>query len=1089
MLFTNNLKTLIMISGAISLSVPLFGMQDTPLHILKTGSEEAVIELYEKGTLCLEQRIYLDDDCCVTPAYYAAERNQVKVLIYLAQHNVNLTAALSSGSLCGLTPLYCAATKGFLEIVQFLCKHGADPHMPLMRGLAKGSTPFFAACKHKQFHVALFMLDLRAHYNVNVSVQDLTHFASVGNVDAVRFLVEHDLPLQKSMRDYYSPVFAACRNGHLDVLRYLHDNGSDICMPMPRGKFRGLTPLLYACFYGNLEIVKYLMGYCVGPTATGLTPMDIAIKKGHCALAHYLFKDCHMRCALDKIFDDDCFEDLIIDLCDQDNCWWQKPIIIEDQYQVSLPYLAAIRGHIKLMHLLFARIGAAINEPLASRNEQLNGQTPLFGAAKNGQLELVKFLVEETGADLDAPLTDGPYRGKKPLDIAYEQGHREIVKYIVQTKGSLCNEEAILQCDREEKLANVCKNGFDFKNKDCFHAPNLESMHKRSVFICLEGALYSEWIAAKEGRFHCGTGYLKTGIKNNFPIVATRSLMHALFILSRNSLLFQRSLYFDSLENSAASDNNASDEAALLFHILKKHWSVYVDQQKEFFVLLPHHCVNPEEYGFNERLVPVHSHALIDMVRTDSPVSQKIDIENLCSLFSDTVHQKLRIFLWGHSGKNLFVQVCLEDLLKLIQFFSKRAEFLFIETCYLCGNSMLRVNEFLVNRVQQELRKLSLSSCEKEHLKLVVAIQKWQQLLASASLHSDHGIHAVARKALNTLKLKRESLEELMNKQVDELPESNHSSFCNTCCVVVKGVVESVTLPTPEMCRLFAHLDLYLNQDIAWLKKEHKKIYTLADVLRCLYKRGSQLCLTDLPNVWFSGGHNSCCKLLNGLDPAILSFTYARLCALRMHFLEGKLCIQNNVTATIDQHIKAIGLYPCDLSAVTFVFKSMNLPRLMSLVPGPAQHHINTLIVPPYLFCLSVLDQLFFKLLSVTDDASYDEAEKLWCIDRIKDYQGIILYENLIVYTKGDRASIRFRSRGELWHFRQQRCTENSPIALSLPLFSRENSPLFPEPLDSVSAQEFNELIVRTMPLQEALSNATHGYETVADIQRLASNL
>ncbi len=61
--------------------------------------------------------------------------------------------------------------------------------------------------------------------------------------------------------------------------------------------------------------------------------------------------------------------------------------------------------------------------------QRLLGWTPLHGASKSGNLELVKFLIEE-GADVNAP----DEVGMTPLHLAAKHGHSEVVKLLIQKK-------------------------------------------------------------------------------------------------------------------------------------------------------------------------------------------------------------------------------------------------------------------------------------------------------------------------------------------------------------------------------------------------------------------------------------------------------------------------------------------------------------------------------------------------------------------------------------------------------------------------------------------------------------------------------
>ena len=60
-----------------------------------------------------------------------------------------------------------------------------------------------------------------------------------------------------------------------------------------------------------------------------------------------------------------------------------------------------------------------------------DGTTPLFVAAQQGHLEVVRFLVE-SGADKDQGTT---HDGTTPLFIAAQHGHLEVVRFLVESGG------------------------------------------------------------------------------------------------------------------------------------------------------------------------------------------------------------------------------------------------------------------------------------------------------------------------------------------------------------------------------------------------------------------------------------------------------------------------------------------------------------------------------------------------------------------------------------------------------------------------------------------------------------------------------
>ena len=74
------------------------------------------------------------------------------------------------------------------------------------------------------------------------------------------------------------------------------------------------------------------------------------------------------------------------------------------------------------------RCGASFREVGADKDQTLNsGATPLYIAAQNGHLDVVRHLVE-VGADKDQALNSGA----TPLYIAAQNGHLDVVRHLVE---------------------------------------------------------------------------------------------------------------------------------------------------------------------------------------------------------------------------------------------------------------------------------------------------------------------------------------------------------------------------------------------------------------------------------------------------------------------------------------------------------------------------------------------------------------------------------------------------------------------------------------------------------------------------------
>ena len=87
-------------------------------------------------------------------------------------------------------------------------------------------------------------------------------------------------------------------------------------------------------------------------------------------------------------------------------------------------FAAAQNGHIEVIKYLCREAGANPDPPASPASRV----TPLFYAAKEGRVEVVEFLVRR-GADPNRALEDGT----TPVFIACEYGQLEVVRYLVRT--------------------------------------------------------------------------------------------------------------------------------------------------------------------------------------------------------------------------------------------------------------------------------------------------------------------------------------------------------------------------------------------------------------------------------------------------------------------------------------------------------------------------------------------------------------------------------------------------------------------------------------------------------------------------------
>jgi uncharacterized protein len=118
----------------------------------------------------------------------------------------------------------------------------------------------------------------------------LSDAAAVGNLDRVKQIVGTDPASAKAFSPDGFPVVAlAAVFGHLDVVRYLAQNGADINAAATNGS--GYNALTGAVASGHTEIVRWLLENGANPNyryAAGYSPLLTAAANGHLEIVKLL---------------------------------------------------------------------------------------------------------------------------------------------------------------------------------------------------------------------------------------------------------------------------------------------------------------------------------------------------------------------------------------------------------------------------------------------------------------------------------------------------------------------------------------------------------------------------------------------------------------------------------------------------------------------------------------------------------------------------------------------------------------------------------------------------------------------------------
>ena len=191
----------------------------------------------------------------------------------------------------GKTPLHIAAGAGFrFGVMQCLLKHGADKD----KTNAWGETPLFVAAKWGYFAMVQCLVEHGADKDkTSLSGESPLHVAALWAFFMVLGLVKKGVDIKKADQFGESPLYAASYRGHVEVFRYLVEQGADTdCANKV-----GLTPLVQICSAewpeaaARLDMAECLLEHgCAKDRGDmqGATALHWAARRGDVALATLL---------------------------------------------------------------------------------------------------------------------------------------------------------------------------------------------------------------------------------------------------------------------------------------------------------------------------------------------------------------------------------------------------------------------------------------------------------------------------------------------------------------------------------------------------------------------------------------------------------------------------------------------------------------------------------------------------------------------------------------------------------------------------------------------------------------------------------
>lgn len=326
------------------------------------------------------------------------------------------------------SPLCCACYSGHLSVVKYLveeCK--CDSSLPQGE---KQRLPFESAVIGDNLNIVKYLAN-RPNFVVPVKyMNNLVHLAvQDGSVEMVEYLTKTlKCSFNYKHNGKYLPLHIASMCGRLDIVDYLMTTLK--CGPSSPGE-GGYQPIHYAASAGHVDIVQYLARRhyvsTTAPADNGFSPLDMASHHGHMQVVKYLTLECDCDPSvsiLHAVLGGQL--DLVRYFVKECKC---DPNVKTGNFGIDTPVsAAAYMGNIEMVKVLVEDLGA---DPMIKDDMKRNA---LHHAVLHGHLSVTMYLIESGKCQIyDTSLSvDDLDQEITILDIAASVGELEIFKYLLE---------------------------------------------------------------------------------------------------------------------------------------------------------------------------------------------------------------------------------------------------------------------------------------------------------------------------------------------------------------------------------------------------------------------------------------------------------------------------------------------------------------------------------------------------------------------------------------------------------------------------------------------------------------------------------